>query len=434
MKDLLINNINIIKKDQIIKNGAIIVDNGIIQYIGESFKTIEKTEFKKIIDGKNKIATPGLVNAHTHSPMGLLRNYADDLTFSDWLFGKIIPAEDQLTGEDIYWGAMLASAEMIQSGTTAFMDMYMHMDEIGKAVDEVGLKACLSKDILKSAARYGGIGVETEEFKQFYNYFNNKSGRIKVNMEIHSVYLYDEQSLRKAAEVAKEMKIGVHIHLLESPFERGNSVEMYGMDPIEACLKFGIFDVPVSAAHCVHLTEENRDILKQKNVSVLHNPTSNLKLGNGIADAPAMLEKGINVAIGTDGAASNNNLNLFEEMHLAALLHKGIKRDPAVIKAQEVVEMATVNGAKAIGFNDTGILEEGKKADIILIDTDKPHLQPLNNLYATLVYSAQASDVDTVIVDGKVLMENRELKTIDWERVSYEAKRSAARILSQINK
>lgn len=429
MKDLLIKNVDIIKKNQTVKNGSIIVDGGIIRFAGNSAVAADKREFKRIIDGKNKIAVPGLINAHTHSPMVLFRNYADDLEFSDWLFGKIIPAEGLLTSDDIYWGAMLASAEMIRSGITGFMDMYMQMDRVAEVVEAAGLKACLSKDILKSAARYGGIGVETEEFMQFYNTWHNRAGRIKVNMEIHSVYLYDEKSLRKAAETAKDMNAGVHIHLSESPSERGKSIEMYGLDPIEACLKFGILDVPVSAAHCVHLTDENRDILKRKNVSAVHNPTSNLKLGNGIADIPAMLEKGINTALGTDGAASNNNLNIFEEMHLAALLHKGIKRDPSAIKAEQILEMATINGAKAIGFFDTGIIEEGMKADIILIDADKPHLQPLNDPAAALVYSAQASDVDTVMVDGRILMEKRELKTIDIEKTICEAVKSSERIL-----
>jgi len=367
---------------------------------------------------------PGLVNAHTHSSMTLLRNFADDLGLEEWLFNRIFPMEAKLGPEDIYWGTMLAIAEMIKSGTTCFADMYLHMDEVARAVLETGIRANISKGPLVSNFRgKPGISVDTDGCTEFFKSWNGKgNGRIKTCVEIHSVYLYDEQSLREAAVLAKQLNAGVHIHVLETETERNNSIKMYGMDPAEACLAFGIFDVPVIAAHCIHLSDRDMEILKDRKVNAVHNPSSNLKLGSGIAGVPEMLKKGINVCLGTDGAASNNNLNMFEEMHLAALLHKGVGKDPTLMKAEQVLKMATVNGASALGFgNDTGMIKESMKADLILLNIDKPHLCPVNNPVSAVVYSAQASDVDTVIIDGRIVMENRELKTIDEEMVKYKA-------------
>ena len=416
---LLIKNINVITPEgTCINNGYIGIDGDRIVYISD--KAPEKSLFDnaEIMDGKDGIAMPGLVNAHTHSAMTLLRNYANDMPLEKWLFENIIPREGQLTGEDIYRGALLGIAEMIKSGTTTFADMYLHMDEIARAVTETGIRANLSRGPITSGVRGNGLTVDTNAYLDYKKRWDNSAdGRIKVCMEIHSVYLFDEPSIREAASLAKSTNSRIHIHLSETKNELETSIGKYGLKPIEACEKFGVFEVPVIAAHCVHLGDDEINILKKYNVNPVHNPSSNLKLGSGVARIPEMLEKGLNVCLGTDGAASNNNLDMMEEMHIASLLHKGVNLDPLCVSAGDTIKMATANGARALGFSDTGILKEGMKADIIILDTNKVHLRPLYNPQAAAVYSAQGSDVDTVIVNGKLLMKDRELLTIDEEKL-----------------
>lgn len=433
--NILIKDIDVITGDEhvkFVKKGYIGIADGRIIFVESSFDKLECIKAEKVIDGRHMLAMPGLVNAHTHCGMTILRNSADDLGLEDWLFNRIFPLESRLEEEDVYWGTLLGIAEMLKSGTTAFADMYLHMEAVARAVLESGIRANLSKSPLEFD-RCGKRAVDNS--KGCYEYFrkwNGKgNGRIKVYLEVHSAYLYDEERLKDAAGLARQCGTGIHIHILETARERKESIERYGMDPVEICHKCGIFDVPVIAAHCVHLSDENIRMLEEYGVNAVHNPSSNLKLGSGIARVPLMLDSGINVAIGTDGAASNNNLNMFEEMHLTALLHKGVNQDPQLMNAEQVVRMATANGAKAIGFGeDTGLIKKGMKADLILIDTDKLHLYPMNDPVSAAVYSVQGSDVDTVIIDGEIVMEKRELKTIDEERVKYNVKKVYEKLFS----
>lgn len=433
--NILIRNVDIItsdSKNMLIKNGNIGISNGYIDFVEHDSEKIKSFKADRIIEGKNRIAMPGLVNAHTHSPMTIFRNFGDDLKLEDWLFNKIIPAEAKLTTDDVYWGAMLGIAEMIKSGTTCFADMYLHMEEVVTAVEESGIRVNISKGPIQSSVRSkSGLAVDIEGCTEYYKYWNNKAnGRIKVYVEIHSVYLFDEESIRTTASLAKQLGTGIHIHVLETLGEREASMKKYGLDSAEVCLNCGIFDVPVIAAHCVHLTDNDMEILRDKKVNAVHNPSSNLKLGSGIARIPEMMKEGINIALGTDGAASNNNLNMFEEIHLTALIHKGFNRNPEYINADQAIKIATINGAKAIGYeNEVGCIKTGMKADLILLNTDKPHFCPINNPVSAVVYSAQAADVDTVIVDGNILMEGRELKTIDEEKIKYRVSKIAERIL-----
>ncbi len=433
--NILIKNVDIVtlgERNKVIKNANIGIKGNYIDFIGENENTVKEFKADKVIDGKNKLAMPGLINTHTHSGMTIMRNFANDLSLEEWLFNNIIPTEAKLTEEDIYWGTMLGMAEMIKSGTTAFTDMYYYMDTIARAVEETGMRANLSRNAFKF------IGSSSEMVRNqvpvcvdyFKNWNNKADGRIKVYVEIHSVYLCDKVGLTESAQLAKELGTGIHIHLLETQKEREEAIKRYGADPIEVCLKAGVFEVPVIAAHCVHLSDSNYDVLLNNGVNVAHNPTSNLKLGSGIANVPLMMKKGINVALGTDGAASNNNLDMFEEMHLAALIHKGHHMQPTLVSAEDVLKMATENGAKATGFEgETGRLQEGYKADLVLIDMDKAHIAPVNDCISALAYCVQGSDVDTVIVDGNVLMENRVLKTIDEEKVKYKVKEISKRVL-----
>ena len=397
------------------------VDGDTISFVGNAPDDFIPDE---TIGASGCIAMPGLVNAHTHSAMTLLRNIADDLPFSDWLFGSVIPFENGLSARDIRFGAELAFCEMIRSGTTAFADMYIFMDEIAEAAAEAGLRANLSFGPITSSARGSGQTVNEKACADFIGKWENYgAGLIKTSVEIHSVFLYDLGAVRAAAALAGELRAGVHIHVSESLSEQNAIREKYGMTPTETCLDCGILDIPAIAAHCVHVSESDIKILADKKASAIHNPSSNLKLGNGIAPVLKLAAAGVNVALGTDSCASNNNLNMFEELHLAAILHKGANADAAALPAAEAIRMATVNGALALGFYDAGLLRPGCKADIIIIETNRPHLAPLGKAAPAVAYSAQAQDVRDVIVNGKILMRNRELKTLDEEKAMDYAKR-----------
>lgn len=432
--DLLIKDVDIITMDDtntVIKNGCIGIKDGSISLVSD--KLPEQISFKNEINGKGRIAMPGLVNSHSHSAMTLMRNYADDIALEKWLFDNIFPVEAKLTDKDVYWGTMLGIAEMLKSGVIAFADMYMFMEEVADAVTQTGIKA----NICKSPIQFfeGGELKRLDKSQgtiDYYNkYHNSADGRIKVFVEIHSTYMFNEKTLSNAAALAKQLNTGIHIHLLETVTEVESSKRDYGMTSVEICKKTGVLDVPVLAAHCVHMTDNDLEIMKAAGCSIAHNPTSNLKLGSGIARVPEMLEMGINVCLGTDGAASNNNLNMFEEMNLAALIHKGAAMNPQLMAANTVLKMGTCNGARALGFNDSGIIKAGMKGDIILIDTDKPHFYPKNNPVSAIVYSAQASDVDTVIIDGKIIMENRAFISIDEEKIKYEVNSLANKLLGR---
>ena len=432
---ILIEGVDVLTADpaaEYIRNADIGIADDRIEYIVPAGQRVPDFIPDRKINGKNMLAMPGMVNAHTHCAMTLMRNAADDLPLHKWLFEKIFPIEDRLTDDAVYWGTRLAAAEMIKSGTTALADMYLHMDAAARGIVDTGMRVNLSKSPLEFHSE-GGLKADDvfDDVRTYFKNWNGKyNGRIRVYLEVHSTYLFDWPSLIRASELAKELGTGIHIHLLETARERKESFEKHEKSPVEICAETGIFDVPVIGAHLVHIDEEDIRILKQYGVNAAHNPTSNLKLGSGISPVHKMLDGGVNVALGTDGTASNNNLNMFEEMHLAALIHKGVAQDPELVTARQAFMMATVNGSRAVGFGDeTGILKPGMKADIILLDMDKPHLCPVNDPFSAVVYSAQASDVDTVIVDGNILMEKRELKTIDEERVMFEVRKHSGMLL-----
>lgn len=377
----------------------------------------------RTLPGAGRLAVPGLVNAHSHTAMTLLRGYADDLSLETWLFEKIFPAEAMLTGDDIYWGTTLGIAEMVRGGVTCVNDMYLKMDSVASAFADSGVRASVSIGPLLTEKR-GDALVDAGGCNDFVRRWNGASdGRLRVNIEIHSVYLYQPETLREGAALAKSLDAAIHIHILETATERANMLGQYGESSAELALKYGLFDVPSIAAHCVHTDDRDIAIFKEKNVNVVHNPSSNLKLASGIAPITKMSERGVNVCLGTDGASSNNNLDMFMEMRLAALIHKGTSGDPLAVPAPAAFKMATINGAKALGFMDTGEISAGKKADIAIISLDSPHLQPVYNHLSAIVYAARASDVETVIVDGQILLDGRRLTTIDEEKAIYNARR-----------
>lgn len=427
---LLIKNVTVVPMDyrnEVIENTNIYIQENKIVHIGD---TREDIEIHRAIDGKNKIAMPGLVNSHTHIGMSLLRNFADDLPLHKWLTEKIWPTEANLRSEDVYWGSLLSMVEMIQSGTTAFCDMYFFMDQVGKGLEQSGIRGVLTRGLIEEQ---GKNQEKMRETRELYNNWHGKAnGRIKVMVAPHAPYTSSPEFLLETCNLAKELNTGIHIHLSETKKEVEDSFKKYGKSPIRHVYDLGLLDLHTIGAHCVHVDEDDMNIMKEKSLYPVNNPGSNLKLASGFAPVDQMLKKGIPVALGTDGSSSNNNLNMFEEINLAALVNKAVNLDAISVPAISALEMATVNGAKALDwYEDIGSIEVGKKADIILIDVDKSHFYPHHNVISSLAYTTQASDVDTVIVDGNIIMEKREIKTLDVEKIKYMAEKHAKNLINR---
>ena len=417
---LLIKNAKILTMDsenpEFIK-GNLGVKGDEIVFIGdipENFKAATE------IDAAGKIVLPGLINSHSHIAMSLMRHYADDLPFWTWLNDSIMPLEEKLNSKDVYAGSMLSIAEMIRSGITSFADMYFFMDEVARAVSNTGLRANLSRGLVFNGPE--DLYKLDEAIDLFRKWNNSDKGRIKIDVSPHAPYTCAPEYMKKIASVAGELGAGVHIHLSESRREVEEIYSIYKKSPVEYVRDCGIFENRTYAAHCVKVTDDDIKILAEHNVSVVNNPGSNLKFGNGFAPVSKMLAAGINVSLGTDGPASNNNLNMFEEINLTALVNKAADHSPISVPAYKALQMATINGAKALGIdNITGSIVVGKKADIIILDTERPHFYPKLNIVSSLVYSAQASDVCTVICNGRLLMRDRELLTLDEAEVCRDA-------------
>ncbi len=400
------------EKDEVRKT-CIYIEGNRIAAVGEKPKGFRED---KVIDGQDRLVIPGLINCHTHSYMAFMRNVADDLSFMDWLFGTIDPIEQQMTDEDTYWGACLAIIEMVKSGTTCFNDMQMNIHQTTRAVKESGMRAVISRGLIGSGHDEAG----QMRLRQAYEERDaaKDCDRLSFMLGPHAPYTCDDGFMRVVSEEAKKNGMRIHVHLSESVSEIEQIREKYGLTPIEMADRNGLFDVPAIAAHCVQVTDEDIAILKGKKVSVVTNPASNMKLGNGFAPIGKMVEMGVNVCLGTDGAASNNSLNMFRELGLLTLIHKGVNKTPQCISAREGFRIATINGAKALGLEEeTGSIEAGKKADLAILDLNTPSLTPRNNLIAGLSYSANGSEVETVIIDGKIVMEDRKVLTMDEELV-----------------
>lgn len=425
MAKILLKSVEYLANEGIVKKADIAIEGSEIFQIGSI-----KPEWQpdKVIDCTNKLAIPGLVNTHTHAAMTLFRSYADDMQLMDWLQTKIWPAEANLTADDVYWGTQLAIAEMIKSGTTTFADMYFFMPEVAKAVEDTGIRAVLSRGMAGVAPTALQALQESEEFYQQFNH--SAEGRITVMLGPHAPYTCPPDYLDKVVSLAQKLGSEIHIHLSETIGEVEECKAKYGKSPIALMDELGVLDCGVLAAHCVHVSEADISIMKNKNVRVAHNPGSNMKLASGVAPVSEMLKAGLCVGLGTDGAASNNNLDMLEEIRLAALLHKVSNNDPLAIPAKTAVALATEHGAKAVGLgNIVGQLVEGFKADITLFDMNKLHWYPRHDRLSLLTYSAAASDVDTVIINGKIVLENKQLTTIDEERLIEEVNRRGLRLV-----
>lgn len=407
--------------DPFVRRGvSIAIADGKITKISENPQDFAGQRFETIIDGKDKLALPGFVNAHTHLAMVLLRGYSDDKNLQDWLERDIWPAERKLTEEDVYWASLMGIAEMIRSGTTAFSDMYFFMDAVAQAVKESGMRALLSYGIIapqpgEKAQRELSI---TEKFLK--DWHNTADGRIRVAVGPHAPYTCCDAVWQDATALAMQYNTLIHTHLQETRTEVNDSFKQYQKSPTERLTSLGVFQAKTVVAHGVHLSDSDVKILAERGVGLAHCPTSNLKLGSGIAPVKRYKELGVCVGIGTDGAASNNNLDMLEELRLAALLAK--RDDPTALPAAEALQMATRLGAQILGLEGVGYLAEGAQADIILVETQGAHWQPGYNPVSDLVYAAQASDVTTVIIAGQIVMKDREILTFDEERAKEKVR------------
>ena len=407
-----------------VEQADISIEGNIIKAVGD---IPEDAVHERIIDGSGKLAVPGFVNAHTHAAMTLLRSYADDMALMDWLQNKIWPVEEKMTDDDLYWGTMLAAMEMIRTGTTAFADMY-GPDEgiVAKAAIESGLRAVLSRGIVAVAP---GADQKPEDNACLYKtYHGAENGRITVMLGPHALYTCPPDFLRKVADKAALLGAEIHIHMSETEVEVEDCLKNYGKRPFAHVEATGLFEHGTLAAHCVHLDDEDIEVIKRHKIRVAHNPGSNLKLASGMAPVQKLLEEGVCVGIGTDGASSNNNLDMLEEIRLAALISKVESGNPKAVPAFQAIQMGTEFGARAVGLGDTGRLAPGCKADIALFSMDGPEWHPCHNPLSLLAYSAGSGSADTVLMDGRVLMEKKQLCTIDEEKVYFEVERCVKRL------
>ena len=404
------------------KSVAVIVEDGKYKYIGEAEPRIKVDE---IIDGGGNLLIPAFYNTHCHAAMTLFRGYGEDLPLDRWLNEKIFPAEDRLTPKSVNVATKLAIAEMLANGVASFSDMYMFMDEVAKAVLEIGIKANLSRSIVSfcEAEHIEKDSRFLESAQLVKDFHGAGDGKLLIDMSLHAEYTNTEQMARFIAEYTKENNLGMQVHISETEKEHKEAMERRGgRTPVEFFNDCGLFESRTTAAHCVYVSDADMRIMKEKGVSVAHNPVSNLKLGSGVMPLRKLLDNGVNVTLGTDGVASNNNLDVLKELQYAVLLAKGTSRKPDSVVAREMFALATRNGAVAQGRNDCGEIKVGYKADAVLLDLDAVNNIPSYGYYTTVAYSAKSSNVLMTMVDGKVLYKNGEYKTIDIEKLKFEAK------------
>jgi 5-methylthioadenosine/S-adenosylhomocysteine deaminase len=422
--DILIKNATIItqnSKREILKNRDILIEGNHIAKIGKDLK--EKVEF--IIEGKNKLVIPGLVNTHTHLAMTLFRGYADDADFWEAWPKRVWPREAKLKGNDVYWGSLLGCLEMIRSGTTCFADMYFFMEETAKAVKESGIRANLSHGMIDSGdakKREKELAVG-EKFVKDYD--DKADGRIKCSFGPHAPYTCSRELLERTTKLSERYNVLVQIHVSETRKEVFDCIKQFGKRPVEYLDSINFLNERIIAAHCVWLTKKEIRILGEKGVKVSHNPVSNMKLaGGGVSPVQEMIDSNVCVTFGTDGAVSNNSLNLIETMKVGALLQKTHRWDARVLNAHESLDFATINGAKALRIN-SGSIEVGKLADMVLLNLKSPNLIPMHNLVSNIVYSTNPSNISDVIIDGRLIMNDGKILTLDEDKALERAQKVA---------
>ena len=381
----------------------------------------------EIIDAKDRLIMPGLINMHTHAYMSLFRNYADDVSFEEWLFKRIMPVEDVIETEDAYWMNMLGMIEMIETGTTCFSDMHMFEGQSCRAALDSGMRAFIGRGLVGTDLYGDGAERLAQTMREKEKY---ECDTIKFILSPHAIYSCSEKLMSQVAELAAKEGLLKQTHLSEGVKEVEDCYAQFGISPVELIDRAGFLDDKCILAHCVQMSESDIELIKSRGATVVTNPASNAKLGNGIAPIKAFRESGVNICIGTDGTSSNNTLNMFREMSLLSLMHKGVNRDCTFLSANDVLAMSTVNAAKALGMEGKlGIISDGACADLIFIDLTASSLFPNNDLITALCYSANGSEVASVMVNGKMLMKDRELLTIDRSRVISEVSKLVRKYL-----
>ncbi|MFH1470142.1 MAG: amidohydrolase family protein [Candidatus Micrarchaeota archaeon] len=413
------------KKRQI-QRLSILVEGNRITRIAKDIE--EKAEF--VIDCSNKLVMPGLSNTHGHLAMTLFRGYGDDMVLGEWLSKKIWPAEAKLTGDDVYWGSLFACLEMTKSGTTSCADMYFFMERSAEAVSKSGMRGLLCHGMIDLGDSEKADKELNASVSFISDWHGKGDGRISCSLGPHSIYTCSKDLLEKTVVLSKKKNLKVQLHLAETRKELNDSKKNFGKGPVEYAESLGLLMPNTVLAHCGWLSMSEIRTVAKKGAYVSHNPESNLKLASGIAPVSEMIGEGVSVSLGTDGAASNNSLSLFSSMKTCALIHKANRWDATVVNAQQTLDMATINGAKALGF-DSGSLEEGKLADIITLDLNSPSLNPQHNLISNLVYSENGSSVRDVIIDGKIVMQNRKMLVFDEKFVIEKARKTAGDLVSR---
>ena len=411
--------------------GAVGIEGERISFVSDDTRTVQDFlnrhgQDVTRIDATGKIVMPGLINTHTHVAMALLRGISDDVPLMEWLEQHIWPIEGKMAYQEVYDGARLGILEMLLGGTTTFVDMYPYEEAVAEAAEKAGIRALVSPCPMDFRMEHF-----ENDWRQVKKRFSN-SPLVTMWMGPHAIYTLSGEHMQRSISLSKELGIGSHIHLSETQTEQANCMEQHGMSPTQLLEKEGLFTTKTLAAHCVVMSDKDIEILAKNGVSVAHNPQSNMKLASGIAPVKKMIDAGVNVAIGTDGASSNNDLDMWEEMRTASLLQKVSTMDPCAIPAYTALKMATVNGAKAIGREgELGVLATGALADILLVDIETPHLYPHTNLVSELVYSTHASDVDTVIVNGNIVVKERKCLSMNAQEVCATAQKHIERLMQK---
>ncbi len=402
-----------------------------IAYIGSE---MPEEDFGEVYDGNNKLLIPSFYNEHSHLPMMLMRGYGENLTLMNWLNTKIFPFEAHLNSEDMYWGGMYGVAEMLRYGIGATQEMYLDYNALGRVFRDSGIKGCFSKCVTWfSAEGYKEIPVYKETLDAIKDFNDPKNDRFRAEISLHAEYTSTEKIAKGVAEFAAENGLSMHVHISETRSETDICRARHQRrSPVRYLHDCGIFQVPTVAAHCVHIDDEDIQILKEDNVTVATCPKSNAKLGSGICPVCSILDSGINVAVGTDSVASNNNLNMLEELRFLSLLQKVDLKNPEVISPKELMYIATRAGALAQQRQKCGLIKEGFKADLTVFDIDKVYMKPEYDVLNNLVYAASGTDVVLTMVDGNVLYRDGEYPTLDIERINYETEKSRQRILGEI--
>ena len=413
--------------------GSLAIIGNRIAGVGPSREITNRFRGSHVIDASGGLIMPGLINSHTHAAMTCYRGMADDLPLMEWLDKYMFPAESKSDGDQVFWSTLLACAEMIRSGTTTFCDMYLFEDRVAEASKKAGMRAVVGEALYDFPSPNYGPPEKGFDYTEALIQRWKGDPLITIAVEPHSPYTCSPDLLKKARALADRHGALLITHLSETQSEVDEVCKRYGRMPANHLEKLGLLSPGLITCHCVCLTDGEMDLLARRGVKVVHNPESNMKLASGVAPVPDLLSRNVVVGLGTDGCASNNNLDMFQEMDTAAKLHKVHRLDPTVMPANVVLEMATLAGARIMGMEkEIGSLEAGKKADVIILDLDRPHLQPIHNLPSQLVYSATGADVRDVIIDGKLVMEERKLLTLDEERIIEGMRRIKEKILERI--